>query len=142
MLIDQIKSDQIAAMKAQDALKLSVLRMVLSAANYKQIELQKDLTDADVQAVIAAEVKKRKEAIESYTKANSQDRADKEKQELDILMTYMPQQLSEDELRVEINKLDLPADFGQAMKLVSPMFKGRADGGQVASIVKEKLGNG
>lgn len=142
MLADQVKSDLVAAMKAQNALKLSTLRMVQSAIGYKKIELQHDLTDAEVLQVIANEAKKRREAIASYTQAQRPDQAAQEQQELDILSVYLPAQMGEDEVKAEIAKLQLPADFGAAMREVSPMFKGKADGSLVARLVKEKLGNG
>ena len=139
MLIDQIKKDQIAAMKAGEALKLSVLRMLLSAINYKVIDLQHDLTDEEVLTVIGNEAKKRREAIESYKAANRSESIAKEQQELEILQAYLPAQLSEEEIRAEIAKLQLPADFSQAMRIVAPLFKGRADGSTVARIVKEMV---
>lgn len=142
MLIDQIKKDQIAAMKAGEALRLSVIRMLQSAIGYKQIELQRQLTDADVLAVIANEAKKRREAIASYQAAHREAQADQEQQELEILQAYLPAQLSEEQIQIELGKLQLPPDFGQAMKMVAPIFKGKADGSVVARLVKEKLGNG
>ncbi len=142
MLTDQIKADMTAAMKAKLPLKLSVLRMLQSAIGYKTIDMHHDLTDAEVLAVIANEAKKRREAIESYTAASRTDQANKEQQELEILQTYLPAQLSEEEIRIELAKLQLPTDFGQAMKMASPTFRSRADGAKVAAIVKEMLGNG
>lgn len=124
-------------------MRTSVLRMLVSELNYKQIDVQRDLTDEDVLVVIAKEVKKRKEAIESYTAAGRAESAAKEKQELEILQVYLPTLMTEAEVRAEIAKMEQlkgMTDFGQAMKIVSPMFKGRAEGGIVAKIVKETLG--
>lgn len=142
MLIDQIKKDQVAAMKAGEALRLSVIRMLLSSAAYKKIELQHDLSDAEVLTVISSEAKKRLEAIASYQAAHREAQAAQEQQELQILQAYLPAQLSEEEIQTELDKLQLPPDFGQAMKMVAPIFKGKADGSVVARLVKEKLGNG
>lgn len=137
MLIDQIKSDTILAMKAGDPLRVSVLRMLSSEFNYKKIEVQRELTDEDIMAVINKEAKKRREAIIAYTAANRADSVAQETAELKILEAYLPTLMTEEEVRAEITKIELPADFGQAMKIVSPMFRGKADGGIVAKIVKE-----
>lgn len=137
MLSDQIRSDLTTAMRTGDALRVSVLRMVLSAFNYKKIDLQRDLTEVDEMAVVQNEAKKRREAIESYRAGGRKEQEEQEAKELEILQSYLPKQMSEKEIEIEIRKLELPADFGQAMKIVSPMFKGKADGGLVARIVKE-----
>ncbi len=145
MLADQIKADMTAAMKGKQPLQLSVLRMLQSALGYKQIETQRALTDAEVLTVVANEAKKRREAIESYKQANRLEQMEKERQELDILAAYLPKQLSEDEVRAEIGamaEIKGITDFGQVMRVVSPKFKGRADGQMVANSVKEMLANG
>jgi len=140
MLSDQIRTDLTAAMKSGDSLRVSVLRMVLSAFNYKKIDLQKDLTEADEISVVQNEAKKRREAIESYRAGGRKEQEEQEAQELEILQAYLPKQMNEKEIEIEIRKLELPNDFGQAMKIISPMFKGRADGALVARIVKEVIG--
>lgn len=136
----QIRTDLNAAMKAGDSLKVSVLRMVLSAFNYKKIDLQKDLTEADEIAVLQNEAKKRREAIESYRAGGRTEQEEQEAKELEILQAYLPEQMGEEEIRNEIKKLNLPSDFGQAMKIAAPMFRGKADGGMVARIVREVIG--
>lgn len=137
---DRIKADLVVAMKSGDALKVSVLRMLISALGYKQIDVQKDLTDEDVTAVVQNEAKKRREAIESFEKAGRSESVAKEKQELEILQTYMPKMMSEEEVQEELSKMELPKDFGQAMRIAAPAFKGRADGSLVARLVHEKIG--
>jgi uncharacterized protein len=140
-----LQADLIAAMKAGDKLKVSVLRMVLSELNYKKINVQRELTEADVTDVIAHEIKKRREAIDSYTAGGRAEQAATEKQELDILAVYMPKMLSVEEIKAEIAKIKEiqgVGEFGQVMKVVAPMFKGRADGAIVAKIVKELIANG
>lgn len=136
---DRIKADVAAAMKSGDALKVGVLRMLTSALGYKRIDVQRDLTDEDVIAVVQNEAKKRREAIESFEKAGRAEQAAKEKQELEILQAYMPKMMSEKEVRTELDKLELPQDFGQAMKIAAPVFKGKADGSLVARLVNEKI---
>lgn len=140
MLSDRIRNDLNAAMRAGGALRVSVLRMVLSALNYKKIELQRELTEADETAVVQNEAKKRREAIESYRAGGRPEQEKQEAQELEILQAYLPKQMTEEEIGNEIKRLNLPQDFGQAMKMAAPMFKGRADGGLVAKIVKEVVG--
>lgn len=138
-MLNRIKSDLTIAMKAGDPLRLSVLRMLASALGYKQIDLHRDLTDEEVISVIGNEAKKRREAVESYTKAGRADSAEKEGQELKILQAYLPTMMTEDEIRAEISKLELPKDFGQAMRVAAPIFKGKADGSLVAKLVNEKI---
>ena len=135
--VDLIKADLMAAMKSGDGLKVSVLRMLSSEFNYKAIEVQRELTQEDILAVLNKEAKKRREAIDSFGKAGRPEQVEKEKKELEILSVYLPTLMSEDEVRAEIAKLDLPKDFGQAMRMASPLFKGKADGGMVANIVKQ-----
>jgi len=137
MLADQIKLDTTSAMKAGDTLRLSVLRMLSSELSYKKIDVQRDLIDEEVTNVLLKEVKKRREAIDAYSKAGRAESADKETLELKILETYLPKQLSEDEIRAEIGDLSQFASFAEAMKVLSPKFRGRADGAIVVKIVHE-----
>ncbi|MBI2008136.1 GatB/YqeY domain-containing protein [Candidatus Amesbacteria bacterium] len=139
MLSDQIRSDLNAAMKAGEALRVSVLRMALSAFNYKKIEVQRDLSEADEAAVVQNEAKKRREAIESYRAGGRAELEEQEREELEMLQAYLPKQMNEIEIEREIGKLDLPKDFAAAMKIAVPMFKGRADGRVVADIVRRVI---
>jgi len=145
MLTDRIKSDMTAALKTGDAPRLLVLRMLVSEIGYKQIELQRELRDEDVISVIQREAKKRREAIESYREGDREDQALTEEKELEILLGYLPAQMGEGEVREEINKVlerlstEEKSDFGKAMRVIAPMFKGRAEGAVVAKIVKEIL---
>lgn len=138
-MLNRVKADLTTAMKAGDPLRLSVLRMLVSALGYKQIDLQRELTDEEVISVIGNEAKKRREAVESYTKAGRADSAQKEEQELKILQAYLPTLMTEDEIKIELAKLELPKDFGQAMRIAAPIFKGKADGSLVAKLVNEKI---
>lgn len=142
MLSDTIRADTTLAMKAGDPLRLSVLRMLTSELNYKKIDVQRELTDEDVLSVLGKEVKKRREAIEAYQKAGRNETAAKEAQELTILQTYMPVQMTEEEVRAQLESMtELVGltEFGQVMRIVSPVFKGKADGSLVARLVKERL---
>lgn len=139
MQIDQIKSDLVAAMKAGDRVRTSTLRMLISELNYKQIELLRELTDEDAAGVVRREAKKRREAIESFRAGGRLEQAEAEEQELTMLLGYLPKEMSEEEVRRELMTLDLPTDFGAAMKMAAPAFRGRADGGLVARLVKEMV---
>lgn len=92
MLSDQVRSDLTVAMKMGDSLKVSVLRMLLSAFNYKKIDLQRDLTEADEVAVVQNEAKKRREAIESYRAGGRKELEEQESRELEMLQTYLPKE--------------------------------------------------
>lgn len=141
-MFDRIQADLKTAMRSRDVLVTSVLRMLLSELNYKKIDAQRDLNDDDVLAVIQKEVKKRREAVESYTVGGRPDQAKQEQDELVVLQVYLPEQMNEDQLRNEIAVMvsNAPSrEFGQVMRVVSPAFKGKADGSLVAKIVRELL---
>ncbi len=144
MLADNIRQDLNTALKSGESLKVLVLRMLLSEMNYKKIDLQRELTDEDVLSVVGKEVKKRREAIESFSAAGRTEQTETEKQELGILLRYLPLQMDETEIESEIRQAlkSIPnREFGQVMKVVAPQFKGRAEGAVVAGIVKTLLSN-
>src|SRR6266478_9097547 len=97
-LTEQIRAELTAAMKARDAERLSTLRMLQSAFKYQQIESGHELSDEEAMTVIRKGVKQRLDSIEQYTKGNRPELAEKERREMDILKTYMPPELSDDEL--------------------------------------------
>jgi uncharacterized protein len=147
-LREKIPEDLKNALRSKNELELSVLRMLQSAVRNKEIEIKRGkefLTDEEVIEVISGEVKRRKEAVNEYTKANRQELADKEKAEVDILMRYMPKQMGEEEIRLEtrnvideVNALSLK-DIGIVMKNIMPRLKGKAEGSLVNRIVREEL---
>lgn len=142
MLNQQIKDDMVSALKSGDTLKVSVLRMLLSEINYKQIDLQRELKDEDIVGVIAKEVKKRNEAVASFKAGGRNEQAESEAKEGEILKVYLPEMMSEDDIKkqlAEIAEIQGIKEFGQVMRVVSPVFKGKADGSTVAKIVKEWL---
>jgi uncharacterized protein YqeY len=144
-LADDIKSDMGQALKAGDKPRLSVLRLLISAISYAEIDKQKKLDDSDVIDVLSKEAKKRKESIEAFEKGNRQDLVDKEKAELAIIAQYMPQQMSRDEIIAIVQKainetgVKTPAEKGKVMGKVIPLTKGRAEGKEVNDIVTELL---
>lgn len=141
-ITDQVK----IALKSHDEIRLSTLRMLLAAIKNEEIAKQKELSDEEVMEVIQKQVKTHKEAILAFQSGKREDLVAKESRELEILNSYLPQQLSTDELRAEVKKAieefkALPADFGKVMKEVMVRVKGKADGRMVSQIVKESLGS-
>ena len=153
MLKDKIQQDVKDALKAGDSQKRVTLGMVLGVIKNKELEKRaklgkeegSEVTDDEVLAVIKSEVKKRKEAAEQYEKGGRDELAQKEKEELAILMEYMPEQMSEDAVKVEVKKVieEIGAkdikEMGKVMNQVMARLKGKADGGMVSKIVKEEL---
>lgn len=142
MLLDQIQKDLALAQKAREQLKVDTLRFLLGAAFNLQIEKGRDyiLTDNDILSVISKQVKTHKESIEMFEKANRTDLVERERAELEILQSYLPEQMSEPELRVKIEELkknNPTADFGTLMKLAMGELRGKADGSTIAKLIKE-----
>jgi len=145
-LQEKIPQDLKEALRGKRELELSVLRMLQSSIKNKEIEKQKkELSDEEVIEVVSTEVKKRREAAAEFEKVNRQEAADREKAEIEILMKYMPAQMSEDEIRVQVKKAvadsgaDGIKDLGKVMKIIVPALKGKADGAVINRIVREEL---
>ena len=145
MIKDNITKMIGEAMKAHDELRLMTLRMLSSALNYEFIALQHSLNSEEEIKVVKKEAKMRKDAIEAYEKAGAKDRADKERQELEILKEFMPEEMGDEELNQlvsnAINQLGAKtlSDMGKVIGMVMDKSGGRADGGKVAQLVKAKL---
>ena len=145
-LMEKIEKDVIEAMKAKDAVKVSTLRMLKSAIGNYLIQTKKDKADdAEVLNHIGKQAKQRRESLDSFEKANRKDLADKERAELVILEAYLPKQLTDEELRTEVQKAiaisgaKSPADIGKLMKALMPSVHGKADGKRVQDAVKALL---
>ncbi len=144
-LIERIDQDIKEALKGGQKDKLTVLRGLKSDIKYKQIDNGAPLDDAQVIAVLSTCAKKRRESIEQYSLAGRIDLADKEKSELEIISSYLPQQLSEDRLRqliiesINESGADSPQKLGLVMKVLMPKIKGQADGKLVNRLVTELL---
>jgi len=145
-LYKKLESDMKTALKSSDALKLSVLRMALSAIRFMEIE--KKLTkieDADVYAVIQKQIKQHKDSIEQFEKGLRNDLAGKEKAELVILESYMPKQLNADEVEVIVKEVIAEigaltkAETGKVMKIVLEKTRGSTDGKTINQIVLKFL---
>lgn len=161
MIKEKIQKELTEALKSGDSLKRLVLGMVMTAVKNREVtkrtqlskttsdvselEKQSQLSDDEILEVIAGEVKKRKEAIEQFEAGGRKDLAQKEKSELDVLTDYLPQQMSADEVRSEVQKTisELGAqgrkDMGRVIGAVMAKLKNRAEGSMVSKIVKELL---
>lgn len=143
--LDRLQQDLKEAQLKRDEVKVSTLRLLLSEIHNSQIQKGGELSDEDVVAVIQREVKKRKEAAEGFRSGGREEQAQKEEAELAVLQTYLPAQLSNEELTriVEdtINELGAKSlsDVGKVMGVVMGKVKGRSDGGMVSTLVKERL---
>ncbi|MHC1789485.1 GatB/YqeY domain-containing protein [Solidesulfovibrio sp.] len=141
----RIESDCLTAMKAREALVLSVLRMLKAAAKTRQVELRRPLTEDEFFDVLAKQVKQRRESIEQFAKANRADLVDKEERELAVLTAYLPAPLTDDELAAAVNAAvaELAAstmkDMGKVVQSVLAAHKGRVDGKRVSDAVKARL---
>ena len=148
LLRDKLNEDIKSAMKAREQDKLAALRLMLAAVKQKEVDERITLDDAGVIAVVEKMIKQRKDSIEQYEKAARQDLADKEKYEVGVISTYLPQQLSPAEIDAAISEViqqtgaKSPADMGKVMGAVKPKLAGRADMGKVSAIIKAKLAGG
>lgn len=143
-LFEKIQNKMFAAAKARDKIKLSTLRLLVSAVKNREIALKKSLDDDEILQVISKEAKQRNDSIEAYKKADRNDLASKEEQELAILKGYLPEELPDNELekiiKETISELNaLKDNFGQVMGAVLKKVQGRANGQRVAAKVKELI---
>lgn len=146
----KLQNDLTAAIKARDELRSSTLRLTLSAITNEEVagKAARELSDDEVQKVIAREAKKRREAAEAYAHGGRADQAAREQAEGEVLAEYLPKQLSDEELRAIVEEAvkeaaaggaEGPRAMGAVMKIVNPRVAGRAEGGRVASEVKRLL---
>lgn len=148
-LREQLNADKKEAMKAREAgkLRLAVIRMVWSTIRNLEIDKKRDLTEEEIAGVIAKEVKMRKDSIEEFKKGNRMDLVEQAEQEVEVLLPYLPQQLSEEEVRQVVSDTiaeigaTSPKEMGKVMSALMPKVKGRADGKLVNTIVRELLNN-
>ena len=147
MLKHKIQEDLKAAMIAKDELKLSTIRMLKSALQYYEIQKGAGYgaTNDDVVEIISHEIKKRNEAIDLYRKGGRDELAQKEEKELEILKAYLPEQMSEDEIRklvqeaISFTGASSMQEMGKVMGTLMPKVKGKADASLVSNIVREQL---
>lgn len=144
MLKERIMEDLKSAMKEKNQIKVRVLRLLNSAIKNFEVEKMDSATDEEIGKIVLKEIKKRQESIEAYKKANREDLAKEEEEELKVLKEYAPKMLSEEEIKEVVKKVinELNAtqkDFGKVMKNIMAEVKGKADGSLVSKIVKELL---
>jgi uncharacterized protein YqeY len=148
-LKDRLLEDMKVAMKAKEEgkVRLSVIRMARAAIKNAELDKNCELDDAQVVEVLARELKMRRDAMEEFSKANRPDRVQELQIEADILMEYLPQQLTEEEIQHIAEEIIAetgaqgPKDLGKVMKIIAPRVKGRADGKLVNQIVRTLLSN-
>ena len=144
-LLKKLDEDLKTALKNSDKLKLAVLRLVKAAIKNQQIDKGRELQDEEILAIFSTLAKQRRESIEQFSKGGRDDLVRQETQELEILQSYMPRQLSAEELdamilqAVQESSAKSEADIGKVMKLLAPRTKGIADGKWVNSRVRELL---
>ena len=144
---DELLQNLKEAMKNKDTLRKDTITMLRAAILQVEKDSQKTLTDDEICAIVAKEVKKRKESVKEYEDAGRQDIADSLKQEVEILSKYLPEQLSQEEIvklvedAVKESGAASPRDMGKVMSILRPKTAGKADGKLVSDIVKEKLAN-
>ncbi|MEK6589746.1 MAG: GatB/YqeY domain-containing protein [Nitrospinota bacterium] len=144
-LKDRLMEEMKDAMKKREQIKLSAIRMVRAGIKNKEIELGRELNDEDVIGIIKSAIRQRKDSYTQFFNANRLDLADKEKNEIDILSVYLPQQMSEDDIKKRVKEVisEVGAftakDMGRVMKILMPELKGKADGDLINKIVKESL---
>ena len=145
MLIEQIQEDLKNAQLARNEIRVSTLRLLLSEIHNLAIQKGSEVSDQDVISVLQREAKKRKEAASGFRQGDREETALKEEAELKILEEYLPKQVSNEELTkiIEdtINEVgaNTPSDMGKVMRAVMGKVQGRADGGTVSALVKERL---
>lgn len=145
MLRDRLNDEMKQAMKARDEIRLSVIRLIRSSVKNREIESRHELNDGEITEVVSTLVKQRRESIRMFGEAGRTDLVEKEEKELAVLLTFLPQQLSREEVEALVvqaiadSGAQGPKDMGKVMKVIMPHVTGRADGSLVSAVVKEKL---
>lgn len=146
-LKDQLRADLTAAMKARDETRTRTLRMALTSISNEEVSgtAAHDLTDDEITRILAREAKRRREAATAFADAGRGDQAAAERAEEDVLASYLPAQLSDDQLTAIVaaaiaeTGASGPGGMGQVMKVVTPRVAGRAEGSRVAALVRSQL---
>ncbi|WP_297393105.1 GatB/YqeY domain-containing protein [uncultured Peptoniphilus sp.] len=144
-LKERLMADLKEAMKNKDKLRKDVITMVRAAIKQKEVDERVELDDSDILDIISKQLKEKKSSIDEFKKGNRQDLVDQTNDEIEILLKYLPEQLSDEELKeiikkvIDENEITSMKDIGKLMKNVMPLIKGKADGKQVNLIAKELL---
>jgi uncharacterized protein YqeY len=135
------------AIKNQQPVATSTLRLLKSAIRYREVDVRRPLTEAELQATINTQVKQRREAVAEYTKAGRPELAKQEEEELSVLLSFLPPQLTPEEMAAEVNAVIAelgatgPNDLGKVMKNAMARLAGRADGKVIRDIAQQRLGS-
>ncbi|MDR9853058.1 GatB/YqeY domain-containing protein [Paenibacillus sp. VCA1] len=144
-LSERLNEDMIQAMKSKDKFKLSTIRMVRSTIKNLEIDLKRTLDDNEVLDILSREIKQRKDALQEFKKADRDDLATDVEAEIEIISQYLPEQLTEEELKVIVQQTiqetgaSSKADMGKVMSALMPKVKGRSDGKMVNQVVQQFL---
>jgi Uncharacterized conserved protein len=144
-LVDRLTDDMKQAMKARDKARLSVIRMIKTALQNESIKKGKALSEDEALIVLSHELKQRKDSLQEFKNADRQDLVDEVSAEIKVVQSYMPQQLSEEDVQSMINETiteigaSSKADIGKVMKAIMPKVQGRADGSLINRLVRNKL---
>ena len=144
-LKDKLIEDLKQAMRQGDERRRSTLRLVMAAIKNAEIEKRRELEEGELLAVIAKEAKQRRESMAQFEQGGRQDLADREEAELQILLAYLPEQLSREDIEAQARQVieqvgaTSPAQMGQVMRQLMPLMRGKADGKLVSQVVKELL---
>jgi uncharacterized protein YqeY len=141
----KIDQDMVTAAKGKDKMTLSTLRLIKTALHNREIDLKRDLNDTEFLQILSSMVKQRKDSIEQFARGGRADLVEKEQAELKIIQTFMPEQMSEEDILREIQKaIDETGalsvkDMGKVMKVLMPKLTGKADGKLLGEKVKAAL---
>ena len=144
-MVEQLEKDMIEAMKSKDKERLTVIRMVKASLKQEQIDHKKEINDELLIDVVNKQIKMRKDSIAEFEKGNRQDLVEATQNEINILLNYLPEQLSQEEVSKIIDEIfdevkpEGQKDMGKVMKEAQAKLKGKADMKEVSSIIKEKL---
>ena len=144
-MVEKLKQDMVEAMKNKEKERLTVIRMVKAAMHQEHIDRKREINDELLIDVVNKQIKMRKDSIAEFDKAGRNDLSEKTQSEVDILMAYLPEQLSLEEVQKIIDEIfdevkpEGPKDMGKVMKEATAKLKGKADMKDVSNIIKEKL---
>ena len=144
-MVEKLKQDMVEAMKAKDKERLTTIRMIKGDLDKEHIDKKREINDDLLIEVVNCGIKQRKDSIAEFEKGGRNDLIEKTQAEIEILQSYLPAQLSEEEVSLIIDEAfqivnpEGPRDMGKIMKEVQPKLKGRADMKKVSEIIKSKL---
>ena len=145
MLKQQITDAMKAAMKGGDKPRLATIRLIMAAIKQQEVDSRKELSDEDVITILTKMVKQRRDSVEQYTKAGRNDLADQETAEIAIIDEYLPEQLSEEEIKAIVSRIiketgaTTMKDMGRVMGMASKELAGKADNKTISGLVRHFL---